>query len=457
MTRAARWPTRLAVFVAAAALFVALAHVLVVVATRIEPPAVALPEAPLERRADGVARVGESYAMRRGRIWQVGLAGAPEAIGAAHARLLRDDVVRVEGDVLGQFDAHVPRFAQPLVLDVARLRFSAIGDRIAEARRRELGAEALALAPDPFAALLPTYERMIYLTAIYDVALSFEGAPLVGCSSLAVSGERAAGGHALLARNFDLEAGRLLDEDKAVFFVREAGRIAYASVAWPGFVGAVSGMNAAGLALVVHGARAGSIDASGEPLALTMRDVLGSARDVDAALRVFADRAPIVSHLVFLADASGELAIVERVPGSPPFARRARGAATLTNHLEGPSAADPKNERIRAATTTLARKARLDELMATRPVASPADLAGALRDRAAAGGASLPAGDRRAIDAEIATHAVIFDATARVLWVNEGPHLGGRFLRFDVARALADGYSPESASPVEALDEASAR
>jgi len=48
----------------------------------------------------------------------------------------------------------------------------------------------------------------------------------------------------------------------------------------------------------------------------------------------------------------------------------------------------------------------------------------------------LPMGNRGTIDAVIATHAVVMDGTARVLWVSEGPHLMGRFIRFDLAKLL---------------------
>jgi hypothetical protein len=67
-----------------------------------------------------------------------------------------------------------------------------------------------------------------------------------------------------------------------------------------------------------------------------------------------------------------------------------------------------------------------------------------LRDKHGVGGVPLPAGDRRAIDALIATHGVVIDATARVMWVSEGPHLLGRFIRFDVGRLLSAGYDPRA-------------
>ena len=89
--------------------------------------------------------------------------------------------------------------------------------------------------------------------------------------------------------------------------MHEEGRIPYASVAWPGLVGVVTGMNAEGLALVVHGARAGEPRSVGEPVVHTMREVLGRARDVNAALPILAAASPMVSHMVAVGEESGQL------------------------------------------------------------------------------------------------------------------------------------------------------
>src|SRR5204863_7032552 len=97
--------------------------------------------------------------------------------------------------------------------------------------------------------------------------------------------------------------------------------------------------------------------------------------------------------------------------------------------------------------------ARLDELLARlHPGATVDDAIAILRDKRGVGDAPLPTGDRRAIDALIATHGVVMDATARVIWVSEGPHLLGRFVRFDVARLLAQGYDPRAEHDVVATD-----
>ena len=65
-----------------------------------------------------------------------------------------------------------------------------------------------------------------------------------------------------------------------------------------------------------------------------------------------------------------------------------------------------------------------------------------LRDTRAVGGKPLPRGDRRALDAEIATHAVVADVTEGLLWVAEPPHLRGAFRRIDVLAEL--GLRPQA-------------
>src|SRR4030095_2767651 len=143
-------------------------------------------------------------------------------------------------------------WARFLIFDIARLRFRNMERLMSDGHRREIAATPIAFPPDPWAVKIPSYQRMVYLHSLYDIALSFEHSPLIGCTSFALTGDQALEGHAILARNFDFEAGPVFDEGKAVFLVRENGRIPYASVAWPGLVGAVTGMNAEGVAVVVH-------------------------------------------------------------------------------------------------------------------------------------------------------------------------------------------------------------
>jgi hypothetical protein len=74
-----------------------------------------------------------------------------------------------------------------------------------------------------------------------------------------------------------------------------------------------------------------------------------------------------------------------------------------------------------------------------------------LRDRKGKGGTAVPLGDRRTLDALIATHSVVMDTTARALWVSEGPHLVGRYLKFDLARLFDPAFVPHEDDPIAAV------
>jgi isopenicillin-N N-acyltransferase-like protein len=245
----------------------------------------------------------------------------------------------------------------------------------------------------------------------------------------------------------------IFDRRKAVFLVRETGKIPFASVAWPGLVGVVSGMNAEGVALVVHGGRAGEPRAIGEPVVHALRRVLSGAHSSEEAARLLAERAPMVSHIVIVSDAQGRSAAIERAPGVKDSVRWLASRAATTNHFESALRDDPKNLRVLRKTSTLPRRERADQLLAALAQdtkVTPLAAAGLLRDRAAAGGGALDLGDRRAINALIATHGVIMQTGARVLWVSEAPHLLGHFRAFDLRRLLAPDYDPASDSSAPA-------
>ncbi len=432
------------------------AHLVIDRATRIRAVAVDTPA--LEVREQGeLRRAGPSWTRAVGGLRVTYLAGTPEEIGTAHSRLLYDRMVADEAIMWDGLD-HVVPFppARWLLMDVARVKYRGVAAGFPEPRARELAAEAAAFTPDPYTAHLPTYQRMSYLHALYDIALGFEGSPLVGCTSFALGPTRTRDGHVLVARAFDFEAADVFDIDKTVFVVREAGRIPFLSVSWPGLVGVVTGMNAEGVSLVVHGARAGEPSSDGMAIVFSIREALSQARDAGEAARILSEQKTMVSHMVLATDAAGRFVVVERAPGSAAFVRSAgTDTAALTNHLEGPLSGDPKNLRVRDKTTTLARRARIDELLSgVAPKSADVERAVAmLRDHVCAGGEACPPGDRRTIDAFIATHGFVADLTDRVAWVSSGPHLSGKFTRIDLRATLehaADGGDPTAPSEIAA-------
>lgn len=458
---------KLGIGLAASLFALSLARFGCIAASTIEPPkGVTIPAARIAH-AGTIDRLPGAYLRRRGAIWEVGLSGDAPARGAAVSRLMRGPMVEDESELYGAFEKAVPFApARWAITGISRWHFRKVDHGIPDDYRRELAGIAQGFQPDPFESVFPSYHRFVFLYAVYDIALSFERSPLIGCTTFTVgpaanaaNAAPAAGadpiastrGHSFLARNFDFEAGDVFDRDKVVYLVREPGRIPFASVGWPGFVGVVSGMNREGVALVVHGGRGSTPKAEGMPVVFSLRETLATARNTEEAVKTLSSHDVMVSHIVIVTDASGDTAVVERAPGVPAHVRRSRAPLATTNHFEGPLAGDPRNLEVREKTSTLARRARGDALVAALQAApappTVADLVAMLRDRRAADGGSLQLGDRRAIDALIATHGVVFDTTARTLWVSEWPHVLGRFVRFDLAQLLADGYAPNDDAP----------
>ena len=214
-------------------------------------------------------------------------------------------------------------------------------------------------------------------------------------------------------------------------------------------------MNVEGVVAVVHGGRAGQPSTEGIPVPFSLRQVLERAHSTPEAIEIAKSQRVMVSHILFVADSEGRFAVVERAPNAAPYVRGGAETIAVTNHFEGPLAADPKNIAIRRTTTTLARRVRAEELLsAIEPhSATPARVLSILRDHRCAGDASCALGDRRAIDALVATHGIVADTTDRILWVSAGPALSGKFVRLDLRVLLAPDHDPAADVEPETLPE----
>jgi hypothetical protein len=379
------------------------------------------------------------------------LVGSPEEIGFAHTKLHYESIVETERRFYSRFRQYVPRaIARTLLLDLAQFRFYDVDESMSLDRRRELAAMASALTPDPFFNVFPTYQRLVYLNAIYDISLSFEHSPLLGCTTFFVSKKPENQQNTLLARNFDFEVDPVFDEKKTLFVVKESGKIPYVSLSWPGLIGSVTGINQRGVAMVVHGGRAGELSRTGEPVLHVLRDVLSKANNVEEAVLEVERHHAMVSHVLIIAEPSGRAEVLERVPGRLTYRYRLEERAAVTNHLTGPSANDPKNRHVIERTTTVERQRRANALLKSHPTRlSPTELIDFLRDRNSVDGHALPLGDRRAINALIAAHGVVFDLTDKRIWVGGTPTLIGQYYELSL-----DALFDENTALVGELDHA---
>jgi hypothetical protein len=175
--------------------------------------------------------------------------------------------------------------------------------------------------------------------------------------------------------------------------------------------------------------------------------VLESAHTIDEAIEIVSKTPVLVPDLYVIADGKrGESAVVERSP-TRAVVRRSRDLLGVANHALSPEfAGDKENDRLKTYLTSGARQARVDELLARhRGHIDPETALSILRDKRGAGDKELGLGNRNALDAIIATHSVVVDASDLVLWVSAGPHALGRYVAFDLRRELLGEDRPAPA------------
>jgi hypothetical protein len=391
------------------------------------------------------------------------LYGEPYALGYAQARLGSRLLLEQEDYMFGEMARYVPsRLAQAIVKLGVRLRYRHIPEHLPPARQEEFAGLADGLI-DLHGDFLPAYHRIVFYHAIHDITQGLEHSPLLGCSAFAASGAATPNGHLIIGRNFDFEGPEIFDRDKAVLFFRAAGKIPFASVAWAGMSGVVTGLNAEGIYVSINAARTDDKGKDGMPVEILVREVLESARSIDDVIARVGRTPVMVPDFYLVGDGkTGESAVIERSPTHLEVRRTTQlhtDSTVLTNHaLTAAFAGDAENDRLRRYLTSGARLRRLDELVRRwHGAIDPKKALEILRDKKGAGGEPLGLGNRNTLDALIATHSVVVDATNLILWVGEGPHLLGRFRAFDLKHELSDEERPPPADlpedPIAGSDE----
>lgn len=159
----------------------------------------------------------------------------------------------------------------------------------------------------------------------------------LGCSAIVVEPARSATGGPIFGRNFDFLTLGELDQYSMVIVYRPEGKHAFASVGFPGMVGAISGMNDAGLAvgtLDVEQSADGSrkFNPTGVPLAFVFRRILEECTTVDEAEALLKSIRPTTWMNLTVCDRDGG-ATFEITPDHIGRRDDEEGLVRCTNHF----------------------------------------------------------------------------------------------------------------------------
>jgi len=448
-SRLARWLTGLVL--AALLLF----H-LDLLATQIfflSPPAApAPPTHELSSPAPGDQRYGPNRVLLAEGIRSAYLEGSPYERGYAAGLLTGEMDLRLEQQLLGTFASSVPnaiaRFGilRGVMLGANRLDRHFLPEQLQEIHGYTDAAE------DRYDWMAPAYTRKVYYHAIHDIGQALVDTPVVmACTGFMAGGAATVDGHWLLARNFDFDGGSLFDQEKLVVFMRPDDGIPFVSISFAGMSGVMTGLNQEGLAVALQAGASEAPIRPGMPMTLIARELLQYASSLDEAEEILRQRKGFVSENVLVADGdAGEAALFEVSPQQ--VARLpVEGSLGVSNHFRTAGfSQDATNLLRQEENTTVPRLERMEELLRTHhgqlDMARAAEI---LKDRCAPGGKALPRGHRWAMDADIATHGAVIDASARRLWVSRYPNLAGGFVAYDLEQGLAGQLTPVEVVPAQ--------
>jgi isopenicillin-N N-acyltransferase-like protein len=419
----------------------------------------------------GGARLGfqDSSLAQVGGLTVLRASGPPAALGAAHGRLLATELSAQHAGMAPLLRHAVPR---QMILDGltrdwrVRWRYRLLDDGIPGHQLVEI-AHLLEGARQASSAV-PEYEAFVRAQAALDLgqpspwSSGADFRAVTRATSLVAALRDPSGDRLLVGRSLSLpgaeDGGDAAAARPLVTFVRSPSVIAFASVGWPGLVGAVTGINAEGVAVMVHPVYAAGVEqvTAAQPAALLARDILENARSLDDAIAVLEHAPPLGAAVFLLIDGPERTwAVVERSPGQGSVRRNEPAVVTDVFTSEA-FADDPENDRAKRMRPALLRARRAEKLLRGR-LAGPADVLAILRDGRDDEGALLPLGHRGALRDPSAVQTVLLDASTMVLWVADGPDAGGRFRAFDLRHELGDApAAPPEDFPALVEDEPSA-
>ncbi len=434
-----------------------------------------VPSAPIVPESDPASegsihlRFGDSSLSYSGPINILRLVGDPHTIGAAHGRLLGrsvDDISRVLAPSIERTVSNAGLFGSATHTARLRWRLRLLDDGIPGHQLLEIA--GVVRGANRTAGAAPSYESFVRQQAVLDLGVPPPWTAGRAYRSLArslsfVTALRGAQGDRLLiGRSFALpgvaDGGEAMAEALTVFFVHPESVIPFASVGWPGMVGVVSGINAEGIAVMVHPLRTADVRTTREawPAALLARETLEHARSLEDAIGILENQenTPLGAAAFVVVDGNARTwAVVERSPQHLAVRSQPSPPVVGDTFESEEFADDPENDRARRTRPSAMRVQRAAQLLRQSSPSAPADVASILRDTRAQAGQPLPPGHRGAVEEISAVHAAIFDASAMVLWISDGPGALGRFRAFDLRYELrGEGVRP---APPADLPEAS--
>lgn len=219
------------------------------------------------------------------------LRGTPEEVGKAHGELLKNECQRCIDSVLYTFGlAQTIQSGKWFPQELANA-YKRLAPHIPERHKVETRALASSLGQDP---------QLIETINVFP--------ELFHCSGFAVYGKATQDGTLYHGRVLDYMTAIGLQDAATTFIVSIEGQHPFANVGYAGFIGSVSGMNAAKISLGEMGGR-GEGQWDGVPMATLMRRALEECDTLDEVIALWKDNPRTCEYYYVFADGNNRTAV----------------------------------------------------------------------------------------------------------------------------------------------------